>query len=85
VTNRFVDTNVMPGNSGIVTTSCNTGEVATGGGYSLLNGNITTTLITENAPFPDNQSTTPTGWKVVWFNNSGTTDTVRVWVVCAAP
>jgi hypothetical protein len=36
-------------------------------------------------PFPNDAGDTPTGWYSEWFNGSGSTDSFRIYVVCAAP
>jgi hypothetical protein len=61
------------------TTLCVGNERATGGGFSIEAGDVT---VTQNMP---SGGAPPVGWTAIWTKNSGTSTTVRVWVVCAQP
>jgi hypothetical protein len=77
---------IVPGNStGPLTASCNTGEVATSGGFSagVVGGGGNTVVV--NAPTPVTPGSAPTGWTVNVFNNSGVPNTFTVYAICAAP
>jgi hypothetical protein len=62
--------------------NCNAGEVAVGGGRRLTSGTIDTIFFFESRPIP--VSGTPTGWWTSWYNQSGTSKGVAVYVICAS-
>jgi hypothetical protein len=69
---------------------CNSGEVATGGGWEMDNGNVANFLTFGDFPVkangtPAGPGETPTGWAMSVFNNSGQTDTWHVYAICASP
>jgi hypothetical protein len=83
---RFGDTVTSNGQSGSHLTNCNPGERATGGGAALAGGSAINLFYTEpGRPNPSTVGAHPTGWAASWFNNSGSTDTIRVFAVCASP
>jgi hypothetical protein len=51
---------------------------------SLLSGDSGQTFYFEPGGVPDVNNGTPTGWHSSWFQNSGITETIRVYVVCAS-
>ena len=65
------------------TASCNTGEKATGGGYTAGRREITAY---EDQPTASAGST-PTGWKVTSYNagSGNNSNTLTAYVICAAP
>jgi hypothetical protein len=65
--------------------SCNTGEVAVGGGGSFgpSNGTGEGDVRLETSR-PDPASGTPTGWFVIANNNTSASQTLDVYVECAA-
>ena len=78
------------GSNDTATVLCNAGEVATGGGWQMESGNVANFLTFGDYPVQSNGSTagpgdTPAGWYVSIYNNSGSTDTWRVYVICASP
>jgi hypothetical protein len=70
---------------GEATANCNAGERATGGGPQLWNGGDTGNDYLDSMPVPSGTGETPTGWRVVWDNVSGGSDTIHVYAVCASP
>jgi hypothetical protein len=86
-------TATTPNNSnGGAEAKCLAGERATGGGVRMGNGTITGVSFFEPGGVPTNGSgsasaadETPTGWSSSWYNQSGSTDTFTVFVLCAAP
>lgn len=72
-----VETSLNPSDSH--TTLCAGNERAMGGGYSIKGGDATVTQSMRSGSAP------PVGWTAIWTKNSGTSTTVRVWVVCAQP
>jgi hypothetical protein len=83
---RFVQSVTSSGSFGNATARCNRGERATGGGVEVtgtLNG--VWYSAPGGRPVPNNAGDTPTGWYSDWFNGSGSTDSFRVYVVCASP
>ena len=71
-----VETSSNPSESHL--TLCTGNERATGGGFSIEAGDAT---VTQSFP----SGAPPVGWSAIWTRNSGTSTTVRVWVVCAQP
>jgi hypothetical protein len=71
---------VPTGNVGVVPQLCPSGDVATGGGGSFATG-LTGVSIVQNQPYPT--SGTPAGWQVAYVNQSGTTQTVNTYAICA--
>jgi hypothetical protein len=67
--------------------SCNPGERATGGAARLTDGSAANVTFFNpgGSPIPEVQGATPTGWSVSYFNDSGQTDTFRVYAICASP
>lgn len=71
--------------------SCHAGEVATGGGADLDSGSASMTYWFEPGGVPATGSSpagngaSPDGWLATWVNNSGSTEEVDVYVVCASP
>jgi hypothetical protein len=67
--------------------NCAPGERATGGGTKLAVGQVQNLWFfdTGGRPVPNTPGATPTGWYNQWFNNSGSTDTIEVYVICASP
>lgn len=59
-----------------VTVNCDTGDVATGGGASVTNGNLSATY-----PIGGTTDTPPTGWQAI--QTAGNPDNITVYVVCA--
>jgi hypothetical protein len=84
---RFAQVETLGGAAGRAQANCQNGERATGGGTELALGEITRTffLDTGGRPVPETQGATPTGWSNEWINQSGVTDTIRVYVICASP
>jgi hypothetical protein len=85
VVERFAEGTAANTAVGEATANCAAGERATGGGPELFNGNDGGQDYLDSMPTPTGAGETPTGWRLVWFNNSGLSDTMRVYVVCAAP
>jgi hypothetical protein len=80
------ETTTLTGNNGSAQASCNSGERATGGGVQLLGGNSVKLWYFEPGGVPlMTNGYTPTGWQAVWYNESGATDTLQVYAVCASP
>lgn len=78
------------GQDGSATVQCNSGEVATGGGWHMETGN--TVNFYTFGPYPvkaDNSEAgpgnTPTGWAMTVYNNSTQADTWHVYAICASP
>ncbi len=84
---RTAEVTVETGKSDAVTASCNPGERATGGGVETGTGSFKNVWspIPGGKPVPAEPGLTPTGWRGYWLNESGSTDTFHVYVVCAAP
>jgi hypothetical protein len=81
-------------NTGVTSTtvaSCGPGQVATGGGANLTSGSVPNTYFFEPGgvpavgSVPAGDGTTPNEWLATWTNNSGATEEVVVYVVCASP
>ena len=87
VTIRQADTVTPTDSSGAQTAKCNPGERATGGGVQLVSGSSINQWYFEpgGMPYRNAPGTAPTGWRAAWFNASASTNTIRVYVVCAAP
>jgi hypothetical protein len=91
VTVRTVSTTTTNGQNSQAHVNCNTGEVATGGGWTEGSGTITG--FDTFGDYPTNGSgttaaaagTTPSGWAMSVFNNNGSSNTWEVYVICAAP
>jgi hypothetical protein len=81
---RFVDEMTPDGSNDSATALCEAGEKATGGGVSLISGDSAHTFYFEPGGVPNVNSGTPTGWQASWFQNSGSNETIRVYVVCAS-
>lgn len=84
ITTRFVDTTTPNNTNGGATASCNAGERATGGGVQLRAGNSRNTYYFEPGGVPNTTSGTPTGWNANWFQDSGDSEAIRVYVVCVS-
>jgi hypothetical protein len=84
---RYVEATTLNTGDGHAQANCEAGERATGGGTELVTGEITNLKFvnTGGTPAPPGQGATPTGWYNEWINQSGMTDTVRVYVICASP
>jgi hypothetical protein len=84
---RYVEATTINTGIGHAQANCEVGERATGGGTELVSGEIANLWFvnTGGTPVPSVQGVTPTGWYNEWINQSGKTDTVRVYVVCASP
>ena len=84
---RFAEAITTNGSRGKATASCNAGERATGGGVEVVSGNAAKVwyLTSGGVPTPRRQGATSTGWFGEWFNESGSTDTLHVYAVCASP
>jgi hypothetical protein len=82
---HFGEGTVGNGSVGEATANCNAGERATGGGPQLWNGADTGNDYLDSMPVPSGTGETPTGWRVVWDNQSGGSDTIHVYAVCASP
>jgi len=82
-----VDTTTLTGTFGNATVLCNGGERATGGGVELILGGPVNMYYYQpgGVPLAFAQGATPTGWRSSWFNDSGGSNTIRVYAVCAAP
>jgi hypothetical protein len=76
---------IAPGTStGPITANCNTGEVATSGGFTAgVVGGGGNSVVT-SAPNPNTAGGAPTGWTVNVFNTSGVPNTFTVYAICAA-
>jgi hypothetical protein len=84
VVTRFVDILDGPGQIDGVA-MCNDGEVAVGGGFNA-GGNGFQIRTFADHPVADQQGAVPTGWHVaVGHENTSTTMTGRIYVVCASP
>jgi hypothetical protein len=84
---RFAEETTPDNNNDSASVNCNPGERATGGAVRLISGSgaNVTYFNPGGSPIPDAQGATPTGWTVSYFNNSGQTDTFRVYAICASP
>lgn len=69
------------------TSSCDPGEVATGGGAATSGASGGVPEIRTSRPEPDGDGVVPTGWRVAVGNVNASTGTVTstTYVVCAAP
>ena len=75
---------------GKATVFCQPGEVATGGGWNLIQGGITNFDVFGDGPLKADgkdagPGDTPIGWRASVWNHSGQTDAWRVYVICASP
>jgi hypothetical protein len=84
---RYAEVTTSNGANGQTQANCNAGERATGGGVEMDSGNSKDVwyFTPGGRPVPNTQGATPTGWFADWFNESGSTDTFRVYVICASP
>jgi hypothetical protein len=78
------------GQNGYAIASCQPGEVATGGGWTLNSGNIDNFHTFGDHPVksggaPAGAGDRPVGWRVSVWNASGQTNSWRVYVICASP
>jgi hypothetical protein len=77
--------------NGAATVNCLPGEVATGGGWNLVSGNIASFLVFGDQPLNGSGNSaaagdTPVGWEVsVYNNNVSGSVSWRVYVICASP
>lgn len=90
VTVRSTETTTAASADGSAIASCNSGEVAIGGGAKLEAGDSATTYYFEPGGVPATggapiNSGTPTQWYASWYNGSASTETFRVLVICASP
>lgn len=86
VTVRYVDTPTSSNGNEFATAMCDAGEVATGGGTALVSGgDIAQTFYTQPGGQPNVDSGTPTGWFAEWYNGYSSSETIRVYVICASP
>ncbi len=82
---RVAEGTAATGHQSEATADCNAGERATGGGSELYSGVYLGTYFVASQPVPGGAGETPTGWRVSWYNESGTPDIVHAYVVCASP
>jgi hypothetical protein len=76
---------IAPGNStGAVTSNCNPGEVAVGGGFSAATPGGGGNPVVVDRPNPATPGGVPNGWTVNVFNNSGVANTYTVYAVCSS-
>jgi hypothetical protein len=71
--------------NGSGTASCQPGELATGGGVSLISGDIGNILYFQpgGRPALGTDGVQPVGWRSSWFAET-TGATVSIYVVCAS-
>jgi hypothetical protein len=67
------------------TANCLPGEVAVGGGSELVAGSILNMHFFGDNPVPSAAGSKPTGWSDSIYNDSGQSNTWRVYVICASP
>jgi Collagen triple helix repeat (20 copies) len=84
---RYAEVTTSSGNDGQTQAKCNAGERATGGGVEMASGDSKDVwyFTPSGRPVPNTQGATPTGWFANWYNESASTDTFRVYVICASP
>ena len=84
---RYADTTDPNGQNNSVQVDCAPNERAVGGAVSLTSGNTANIFYFEpgGEPVPGGQGSTPTGWRVSYFYNVATSNTVRVYVNCISP
>jgi hypothetical protein len=89
---RYAETTTQNGEAGYAEAVCKPGEVATGGGAEMYNGNSAGVdwFQPGGVPYPSSfftpgEEPVPIAWYAHWFNESGSTDTFRVFVDCASP
>ncbi len=84
---RYVEATTTTGSDGNAQANCNPGERATGGGVELDSGSSIKMWYFQpgGRPVPNTQGATPTGWYGSWWNETGSTDMVRVYAICASP
>jgi hypothetical protein len=84
---RTAEATTLNGEDGRAQANCEPGERATGGGTELDSGQVQNLWFfdTGGRPVPNTQGATPTGWRNEWFNNSGETAIIFVYVICASP
>ena len=83
VTTRVVTASLPVGNQ-TQTASCNAGEKAVGGGFSIANAPEPEVEGYETHPSPTTDGSTPTGWTTL-FTITGIPHTVSTYVICASP
>jgi hypothetical protein len=90
VVERQTAKSTSTGSNDSAVVQCQSGEVATGGGWDFDSGNVANFLTFGDGPVKADGTDagpgqTPTGWHVSVYNNSGSTDGWHVYVICASP
>ena len=82
---RHTDTATPTANQTTGIARCNAGEQATGGG-ALISGGVggASQWMQPGSPVPSSGSLPP-GWFASYYNSSGFSDTLSVYVICASP
>jgi hypothetical protein len=82
---RLTDTAAPTANTTSGIARCNAGEQATGGGASI-SGVLGGSSAWQQPGYPVPASgSLPPGWAATYYNSSGFTDTLSVYVICASP
>ena len=80
---HYDDVAIPADSDGGASVSCGNGEMVTGGGYDAL---PSTLRVQYSYPAPGGvEGATPTDWHAAAFNSSQSSQTLRVYVVCAVP
>lgn len=83
---RYAEITTGTLNDGSAEAKCDPGERATGGGVEMYSGNAVKVWYFDpgGRPFPRTRGATPTGWSASWYNESVSTDSFRVYAICAS-
>lgn len=73
---------IGPGGYGGSNAICDSGDVATGGGFMFVNGQHDVAVI-DNSPYQLGTSSTPTGWNGSAWNNDTRDHAFHVYAICA--
>ena len=84
VTVRDTTATVNDGFNSSLLVMCEAGERALGGGSELTGGTIAGFWFFGDDPVVKDGTSTPVGWHDSVFNDSGTTNTWRVYAICAS-
>jgi hypothetical protein len=80
---HYDDVAIPADSDGGASVSCGNGEMVTGGGYDALSSTL---QVQYSYPVPGGvEGATPTDWHAAAFNSSQSSQTLRVYVVCAVP
>ena len=91
---QFTEVSTPNSTDGSAQANCASGERATGGGVTLFYGNSKDVWYFQPGGRPSLSAHTgeelkdgeaPTAWYASWYNESGSEDKFRVYVICASP